>query len=589
MKKIWLPILCLSFLWLLFPSVSNASILPSNLLQSALYNSDYSSNLFNWKYDENTSTYYVCDSQSAYYCSLWNSLFKIKYNSSLWTYYICDWNEGYCDIAGWLFTIKDGYICPWWVSTCWVWSSLWVPPALIPIESLITIIDWATASITQYMSKMNLSNWVYYICSSNTSVCWNGSEFMQVKYDSSNSTYYICDSNTSTCSNVSDFMQIKYDSFDDSYYVCDWDTVACSISSDFMQIKYDSSNSTYYICDSNTSACSTISDYIQVKKDDNNYYTCNWNTVSCYVWSSIYQTIAEWSSKQVNNKNNSNWNSIIVSEESWNMLNEKYDNARNLIEKWDYDWAIELLNEILGYEWKIIWWDNYDLARKVLDIAENAKNNSEKKKSNSINSSSNNIEHKEYNNKFSEMEDAIKWMYDNWLTIYDNWSTFMAYDPITREQASKFFVEFAVKVLWKDRWTVSSYDIFTDIKNANPTLKNHIIYSYNMWMFKWNNWKFMPFNNLTIAQSLAVLIRLVDWQLDESWTKPYYDFNFWEHYWWYFQYLSHAGFYKINKWWITDNIDWLDSENITRWNLAILLYEMAMYLSNPNNTRLGNN
>ena len=559
------------------PFFTEASILPGNILQSALYYSDYSSNLFNWKYDTTTSTYYICDTQSAY-CWLWNALFKIGYDSTLWVYHICEWSVWYCWISTDIFIIQDGYICPWNYSYCGAWNSLWVHPALIPIESMVSILEWDTSSVTKNLSKMNFSNWTYYICDGSVATCWNISDFIQVKYDSSNTTYYLCDWGAVACGSVSDFMQIKYDSSNTTYYVCDWDTVTCGSVSDFMQIKYDSSNSTYHVCGWNIVTCRSITDYLQIKKDGETYYTCNWNTVSCFVSTAVYQTIAEKSSSY-NIDNSSKWNSVIVSEESRNMLSNKYDNARNLIEKWNYDEAIKLLNEILAYEWTIIWWDNYDLARKILSIAEEAKQKQNSSKTTEI---------KQYNNKNSELQDAIHWMYDNWLTMWNTLPEFLPYDNITREQASKFFVEFAAKVLWKDRWVVYNYDIFSDIKNANPTLKDYIIYANNMWLFKGNRWKFMPFNNLTKAQAIAVLIRLVDWMQDESWTIPYTDVNwdFSQHYWWYTQYLWHVTFYKIDKRWITSNIDKLDSDNINRGDLAILLYEMAMYLSNPDNIRL---
>jgi len=221
---------------------------------------------------------------------------------------------------------------------------------------------------------------------------------------------------------------------------------------------------------------------------------------------------------------------------------------------------------------------------KSQDVTTYTVDNTTKNTTTTANSSNNGY----YTSKSDELKDAIQWMYDNWLTMWNTLPEFLPYDNITREQASKFFVEFAAKVLWKDRWVVYNYDMFSDIKNANPTLKDYIIYANNMWLFKGSRWKFMPFNNLTKAQAITVLIRLVDWMQDESWTIPYMDVN-WDfsvHYWWYTQYLWHVTFYKIDKRGITSNIDKLDSDNINRWDLAILLYEMAMYLSNPDNIRL---
>jgi hypothetical protein len=169
------------------------------------------------------------------------------------------------------------------------------------------------------------------------------------------------------------------------------------------------------------------------------------------------------------------------------------------------------------------------------------------------------------NNNKSDLEIAIQWMYDNWLTIYNTPKTFMSNNYLTREQASKFFVQFAITVLNKDKWYISSYNIYSDIYNADPTLKDFIIYASNMWLFKWSNGKFMPFNNLTQAQALAVTIRILDWYLDEPSDS------------WYIYY-----FYRAQKYWIlweTIKYTSADKINITRWDMALILYRAYKYYS----------
>lgn len=219
------------------------------------------------------------------------------------------------------------------------------------------------------------------------------------------------------------------------------------------------------------------------------------------------------------------------------------------------DWG-DYINMLLDFEWEI------------------------EQKSKTENNTTTNFE-KTYTRKSDELKDAIQWMYDNWLTMYNTLPDFLPYNEITREQASKFFVEFAVKVLWKNRWNIYSYNIFSDIDKADPTLKDHIIYANNMWLFKWSNWRFMPFNKLTKAQAIAVVIRMVDWYLDESWTTPY-DLNKWTWYARYSEYVSRANYsYNLNERWVYNNFDTLDKQNITRWDVAILLYDM--YLLKQNN------
>lgn len=160
-------------------------------------------------------------------------------------------------------------------------------------------------------------------------------------------------------------------------------------------------------------------------------------------------------------------------------------------------------------------------------------------------------------NDNTELTDAIKWLYDNWLTSYDTVATFMWDDYITREQASKFFVMFA-KTKWKQATSIKN-NIFTDVKNANPNLYPYICVAYTLWIMNWSNNKFMPFSNLTPAQSLAMLIRITDWKLNEQWANRYSE------------YYNHANVdWILNGLWF--NLLNLDTTNIKRKDMALLLY-----------------
>lgn len=157
----------------------------------------------------------------------------------------------------------------------------------------------------------------------------------------------------------------------------------------------------------------------------------------------------------------------------------------------------------------------------------------------------------------SELENAIKWMYDNWLTNYGTISTFMWDDYITREQASKFFVMFA-KTKWQQATSIKN-NVFTDVKNANPNLYPYICVAYTLWIMNWSNNKFMPFNNLTPAQSIAMLIRITDWKLNEQWANRYTE------------YYAHANNdWLLNGLWFS--LSTLDTTNIKRKDMALLLY-----------------
>ena len=165
-----------------------------------------------------------------------------------------------------------------------------------------------------------------------------------------------------------------------------------------------------------------------------------------------------------------------------------------------------------------------------------------------------------------ELKDAINWMYDNWLTIFKEIDKFWVYNEITREQASKFFVQFNNKVIWKSLTDDLSHD-FSDIWNADPTLTYYIINSNYMWLFKGSNWKFMPFNQLTKWQAIAVIIRMVKWYLEEptEYFPRYYNYLMeWEKRWLFARMWS--------------NFDTLDEENVLRWEVALMLHRLYLNL-----------
>lgn len=114
-----------------------------------------------------------------------------------------------------------------------------------------------------------------------------------------------------------------------------------------------------------------------------------------------------------------------------------------------------------------------------------------------------------------EFEAAVQWMYDNDLTRYDNPIQFLPAETLTREQAAKFFWNFAVylnktPVLWEEECQ------FNDVENADWTLKSHIISSCMLWLFKGSQGNFMPFDTLTRAEAMTVVIRTIKGKLDET-------------------------------------------------------------------------
>lgn len=161
----------------------------------------------------------------------------------------------------------------------------------------------------------------------------------------------------------------------------------------------------------------------------------------------------------------------------------------------------------------------------------------------------------------AKLQFAISWLYINWLTTYGTVAEFMPDDYLTREQASKFFVLFAKKILKKSVDTKKSVSL-SDLTKADKTLQSHIKEANQLWLFNGVKWKFLPFNKLTRAQTLAVIIRSVNWKQDETWTK------------WYDKYYNIANNYWILEW-LSFDYTTLDSINIKRSEVAMLLYRLV--------------
>lgn len=171
------------------------------------------------------------------------------------------------------------------------------------------------------------------------------------------------------------------------------------------------------------------------------------------------------------------------------------------------------------------------------------------------------------NTRDEELSEAIEWMYENWLTIYNTPETFMINDSLTREQASKFFAQFASKVLNKDFTDDTDLDKFSDIEKADSSLTYYIMQANHLWLFQWLDGKFMPHDKLTQSQAITVAIRMLDWNLDEN---NGYRFK---------NYFKNANDYWLLKRWDFD-ITTLDTTNITRWDMALILYTLYKYITN---------
>ena len=122
---------------------------------------------------------------------------------------------------------------------------------------------------------------------------------------------------------------------------------------------------------------------------------------------------------------------------------------------------------------------------------------------------------------WDEFDRALYWMYMNWLTKYNNSEEFRPYDNLTREESAKMIGQL-YSVLWfpkEDKWFNCS---FVDTNMFDPTLAEHIYNVCRRWIFRWNDktQQYMPHDNLTKGQLLAVLLRIFEWKMSDESAQP---------------------------------------------------------------------
>lgn len=165
------------------------------------------------------------------------------------------------------------------------------------------------------------------------------------------------------------------------------------------------------------------------------------------------------------------------------------------------------------------------------------------------------------------IDEAVSWMNQNWLTKFNNPTDFMATKWLRRDEASKFFVQYAKEVLNLIPDTSKTSCNFTDLNQARPDLKDLIKEACQLWLFQWYNWKFMPTQSLTNAQAITVLIRMVDWNKDETQ--------------WHFaqKYFEKAQELWIMNWLVLDSTSNFDKLT-TRGDVGILIFNSSKLSSN---------
>lgn len=158
-----------------------------------------------------------------------------------------------------------------------------------------------------------------------------------------------------------------------------------------------------------------------------------------------------------------------------------------------------------------------------------------------------------------ELNQAITWMHEKGLTIHDTPKTFKYANPLRRDEAAKFFVQYAKEVLWKKPDYNKENCNFKDLDKAWSDLRNIAIESCQLWLFQWSNWYFKPDSQLSNAQAITVFMRLLKGYMDESWSH-YAN-----------KYFSEAWNLGLISWTALGNRNNFDI-SATRWDVALMLY-----------------
>lgn len=126
----------------------------------------------------------------------------------------------------------------------------------------------------------------------------------------------------------------------------------------------------------------------------------------------------------------------------------------------------------------------------------------------------------------AEFAQAVDRMYANGMTKYKDVTLFRGEEPVTRQQAAKFFSQFSKEVIFSTM-DVSKYCRFSDLDQADPSLKNYVLEACLFSLFQGSSGKFFPDAVLTKDQAIAVLMRAInngfmDEETDPRW-RLYYE------------------------------------------------------------------
>lgn len=170
-------------------------------------------------------------------------------------------------------------------------------------------------------------------------------------------------------------------------------------------------------------------------------------------------------------------------------------------------------------------------------------------------------------NTWNELDQAIYRMFHNWLTMYDSSTTYRPNDLVTREEAAKLIWQLFQAL----KFTAPAQTFncsFADEVSFNDSLNSRIQNVCQRWIFRWNDktHEYMPHDNLTKGQILAVLTRILEWKVSNENASP-----------------RRIEYYvKMRQLGITNETNLINIDKpLTRWETALLINRFKNLIINP--------
>ncbi len=161
----------------------------------------------------------------------------------------------------------------------------------------------------------------------------------------------------------------------------------------------------------------------------------------------------------------------------------------------------------------------------------------------------------------ADMPAAVAYLNSVGITKYSDVSSFRPNDSITRQEAAKFYVEYAKAILKKVPDTSKKCN-FTDESDMDSSLQSYVVESCQLGIFKgYPDGSFKPTSNILKWQAIALVLRPSIWTMEEN-VSP-----------WYLNY-----YLKAMELWLTNEqliaMEWA----ATRWEIALMIYNYSKSL-----------